>query len=90
MLLDKMRAEDVGKDGAEYTVRLAPRRSLFEGTPRLVRIGGERVTPETMKEFVRRAGISIGDQISEDMAKRIQEVASDPRRTSPRVISRGW
>ncbi len=64
------------KDGAEYTVRLKPRRSLFEGTPRLVRIGGERVTPETMKELVRRAGISIGDQISEGTAKRIQEIAT--------------
>ena len=29
-----------------------------------------------MKELVRRAGISIGDQISEDTAKRIQEVAA--------------
>ena len=76
VLLDKMRADNAWKDGAEYTVRLAPRRSLFEGTPRLVRIGGERVTPETMKELVGRAGISIGDQISEGTAKRIQEIAA--------------
>jgi TonB family protein len=75
VLLNKMRAENAWKDGAEYTVRLAPRRSLFEGTPRLVRIGAERVTPETMKELVQRAGISIGDQISEGTAKRIEEIA---------------
>jgi TonB family protein len=77
MLLDKMLVEDAFKDGAEYTVRLAPRRPLFEGTPRLVRIGGERVTPETMKEFVARAGISIGDTITEDTAKRVSEVAKN-------------
>ena len=47
LMLDKMFVEDAAKAGAEYTVRLAPRRPLFEGTPRLVRIGGERVTPET-------------------------------------------
>ena len=75
LLLDKMLAEAAGKDGAVYTVRLAPRRSLFEGTPRLVRIGGERVTRETMKEFVQRSGLSIGDAITEDMAKRASEVA---------------
>jgi TonB family protein len=75
LMLDKILAEGAGKDGAEYTVRLAPRRPLFEGTPRLVRIGGERVTPETMKEFVQRAGLSIGDSITEDMAKRASEVA---------------
>ena len=75
LLLDKMLVEDAVKDGAEYTVRLAPRRPLFEGTPRLVRIGGERVTPETMKEFVQRSGLSIGDSITEDMAKRASEVA---------------
>ena len=75
MLLDKMFVEGAGKDGAEYTVRLAPRRPLFEGAPRLVRIGGERVTPETMKEFVQRSGLSIGAAITEDMAKRASEVA---------------
>ena len=63
------------KDGAEYTVRLAPRRPLFAGAPRLVRIGGERVTPETMKEFVQRSGLSIGDSITEEIAKRASEVA---------------
>ena len=75
LMLDKMLAEAAGKDGAEYTVRLAPRRPLFEGAPRLARIGGERVTSDTMKEFVRRAGISIGDPITEDTAKRLGEVA---------------
>ena len=74
-MLLKMGAE-YDWEGAEFTVRLKPRRSLFEGTPRLVQIGGERVTPETMKELVRRAGISIGDQISEGTAKRIQEIAT--------------
>ena len=75
MLLNKMLAETALKGEAEYTVRLAQRRPIFEGPLRLVRIGGERVTPETMKEFVQRSGLSIGDSITEDMAKRASEVA---------------
>jgi TonB family protein len=75
MMLDKIRAENGGKEGAEYTVRVAQRRPIFEGTPRLVRIGGERVTRETMQEFVQRSGLRIGDSITEDMAKRASEVA---------------
>ncbi len=75
LLLNKMLAESALKGEAEYTVRLDQRRPVFEGPLRLVRIGGERVTPETMKEFVQRSGLSIGDSITEDMAKRASEVA---------------
>jgi TonB family protein len=74
MLLEKIRAEGAVKPNIR--IELADEgRSPFEGSLRLVRIGGERVTAETMKEFVRRAGVSIGDSITEDMAKRMSEVA---------------
>ena len=78
LLLEKIRAERPGMKQGEFTVRfkMAEGRSLFEGTPRLVRIGGERVTSETMGELVRRAGIAVGDQISEGTAKRITEIAT--------------
>jgi bla regulator protein blaR1 len=75
MLLEKIRAVVEGRE-SEDTVWTAPGRPLFEGSPRLVQIRGERVTPATMSELTRRAGIHVGDQISEDTAKRIRDVAT--------------
>jgi TonB family protein len=75
-LLEKIRADLADGRESEYTVRTAPGRPLFEGSPRLVQIRGERVTPATMNELTRRAGIHVGDQISEETAKRIREVAT--------------
>ena len=62
-----------------YTVRakIAQRKpSPFEGTPQLAEITSERVTSETMKELVSRAGIRVGDPVTEDTAKRLQEIAT--------------
>ncbi len=76
MMLDKKFVKHE-QAGAEYTLRIAPKRPLFEGTTRLVRVGGERVTTEILKEFMQRAGLRIGDTITEDMAKRASEVARE-------------
>lgn len=75
-LLEKIRADLADGRESVYTIRTAPGRPLFEGSPRLVQIGGERVTPATMNELTRRAGIHVGDQISEETAKRIRDVAT--------------
>ena len=67
------------KDELLYTVRakIAQRKpSPFEGTPQLVEITSERVTSETMKELVSRAGIRVGDPVTEGAAKRFQEIAT--------------
>jgi hypothetical protein len=47
----------------------------FEGAARLVRIASERVPRETMQEIRERAGVTIGDPITEATAKRIHEIA---------------
>ena len=75
-LLEKIRADLADGRESVYTIRTAPGRPLFEGSPRLVQIRGERVTPATMNELTRRAGIHVGDQISEETAKRIRDVAT--------------
>ena len=75
-LLEKIRADLAEGRESVYTIRTAPGRPLFEGSPRLVQIRGERVTPATMNELTRRAGIHLGDQISEETAKRIRDVAT--------------
>ena len=78
-ILEKERDEGATKDELLFSVRakLAERKpSPFEGTPQLVRITSERVTSETMKELVGRAGIRVGDPVTEDTAKRLQEIAT--------------
>jgi bla regulator protein blaR1 len=52
------------------------RPAALDGSLKLVQIRTERVTRETVSELVARAGISIGDQIAEDTAKRIVETAA--------------
>ena len=46
-----------------------------EGPARLIRIRSERVTDETVKEIVARAGIQIGDTLDKETAKRIFDAA---------------
>jgi len=48
----------------------------FEGSPRLVQVRAERVSADTAKEVMNQAGISVGDQITEETAKRIAQVAA--------------
>jgi TonB family protein len=48
----------------------------FEGSPRLVEVRTERVSAETAKEVMNQAGVSVGDQITEETAKRIAQVAA--------------
>jgi bla regulator protein blaR1 len=73
-LLEKIRADLAEGRESVYTIRTA--RPLFEGSPRLVQIRSDRVIAATMNELVRRAGISVGDQISEETAKRIRDLAA--------------
>jgi TonB family protein len=56
--------------------RESARRAAPGGPLKLAQIRTERVTRETVSELVARAGISIGDQITEDTAKRISEIAA--------------
>jgi TonB family protein len=48
----------------------------FEGSPRLVAVRTERVSAETAKEVLNQAGVSVGDQITDETAKRIRQVAA--------------
>ncbi len=48
----------------------------FTGTPRLVDVRTERVPEASVREILSRAGISIGDVIDEDTAKRLSKIAS--------------
>ena len=53
-----------------------PHLGKFEGSPRLVQVRTERVSAETAKEVMNQAGVSVGDQITEEAAKRIAQVAA--------------
>jgi len=48
----------------------------FEGTPQLVQIRTERVSAAMAQEVLARAGVKVGDPITEDTARRIREIAS--------------
>ena len=48
----------------------------FEGSPRLVQVRTERVSAETVKEVMNQAAVSVGDQITEETAKRIAQIAA--------------
>jgi TonB family protein len=50
---------------------------VFDQPLPLAQVRAERVSEETLKEVLAQAGITIGDAISEDTAKRIQKVASE-------------
>ncbi len=47
------------------------------GPAKLVQIRSERVTDDTLKELVARSGVSIGDPITEQSARRIRQIAAD-------------
>lgn len=57
-------------------IRDANARTAFDGTRRLAQIKTERVPSEIVKEIRERAGISLGDPITEDLARRIREIAT--------------
>jgi TonB family protein len=57
-------------------IRAGVREGAFEGTLRLARIRTERVSREIAEEIRERAGIAIGDPITEAAAKRIREIAT--------------
>ena len=48
----------------------------FEGTAQLAQIKTERVSAAMAHEVLARAGVKVGDQITEDTARRIREIAS--------------
>ena len=48
----------------------------FEGTPQLAQIKTERVSAAMAHEVLARAGVKVGDPITEDTARRIREIAS--------------
>ena len=54
----------------------SPKVGRFEGSPRLVQVRTERVSAETAKEVMNQAGVSVGDRITEETAKRIAQVAA--------------
>ena len=65
-------------DGKTYALAVTRNSQLgqFEGSPRLVQVRTERVSAETVKEVMNQAGVSVGDQITEETAKRIAQVAA--------------
>jgi bla regulator protein blaR1 len=82
MMAAKIRAEREASfespDGKTYTFAFTanPKVEKFEGSPRLVQVRTERVSAETAKEVMSQAGVSVGDQITEETAKRIAQVAA--------------
>jgi TonB family protein len=48
---------------------------VLEGPPRLAQIRAERVSNETVREILAQANLRVGDPISEETAKRLQQLA---------------
>jgi bla regulator protein blaR1 len=63
-LLEKIQVEREAQNG-----------KVADGPSRLSQIRSERVTDQTVKEIVARAGIQLGDTLDKDTAKRIFEAA---------------
>jgi bla regulator protein blaR1 len=89
MELEKALRDPSATDGQreEYKLRLAKVKEQLEeihaaregaprvaGTQRLERIRTERISPEIAQEIHARAGVSIGDPITEAAAKRIRDI----------------
>ena len=49
---------------------------ILKGEPRLGEVRTDRVTDATSKEVLAQAGVSVGDVITEDAAKRLQKAAA--------------
>ena len=47
----------------------------FDGTARLSQVRTERVSPAVAYEVLARAGVKLGDALTEDTARRIREIA---------------
>ena len=82
MMAAKIRAEREAsfetQEGKTYAFAVIRDRKegKFEGSPRLVQVRTERVSAETVKEVMSQSGVSVGDQITEETAKRIAQIAA--------------
>jgi len=73
VMMEKIHADrSLAFNFVDDKIQLKP---MFEGTPRLAQVRTERVTEATAKELLAQAGVAIGAAITEDMAKRIREIA---------------
>jgi hypothetical protein len=63
------------KEELSRTLARKIERAAFEGPSRLVQIKTERLPPGMAAEIVAQAGVSIGDPMTEEVAKRIKEAA---------------
>ena len=59
-----------------HTTREGRYGEVPEAPGTLVQIRSERVTDDTMKEFMAHSGIHVGDTLDKDTVKRIFEAAS--------------
>jgi hypothetical protein len=77
-MMAKVRAEQEGAEVRYYTYRVETNAGArkFEGTARLSQVKTERVSPAVAYEVLARAGVKLGDPITENTARRIREIAS--------------
>jgi TonB family protein len=78
-MMAKIRSEqEVAPEGKTFTYRVRENIAgqKFEGTPRLAQLRTERVSQAVASELLARAGVKIGDPITEDTARRIRETAA--------------
>ena len=58
-----------------FAVTKRAQEGSFEGTLPLLQIKTERVSAETVKEVLNHAGVSVGDRVTAETMKRLEEVA---------------
>ena len=63
------------EDGKMIETKMKKAAGEPSGPPRLVQIRGERVPSDIMKEVMTKSGLSIGDVVTEQAAKRLREAA---------------
>ena len=83
MMADKNRAELAERRGEAHEFRSGEvlfkveraRGEVFAGNPKITDVRTERVPAATVRELMEQAGLAIGDVVTVDSAKRMQEAA---------------
>ena len=83
MMADKNRAELAERRGEAHEFRSGEvlfkveraRGEVFAGNPKITDVRTERVPAATVRELMEQAGLAIGDTLTVDSAKRLQEAA---------------
>jgi hypothetical protein len=78
--MSKIRAEREGAPEGERKIRFVERKGsankAYAGPLRLVAVKAERVSDEAVSEVLKRAGVKVGDAVTEESLKKLRTAAA--------------